>query len=154
MKGYTFTTCTTTQMASQTTDQNITFGIAGKAALGSGRKYRDLSNHTVIIVSDDIMDDNLMKETANIVLSRGCKNIAFCGESSDDWRRVFEEQDREINGFNDITGYDDFAVMWGYEDIDDMAEGLSSCWNEVLILCSNRTLLSECKDALRDEVWV
>ncbi len=130
--------------------QNITFGVAGTAVLTSNRKYRDFSNLTVIIVSEDIVDENLMKETADAVLSRGCKNIAFCGAYSPEWRRVFENRDRELNGFNDVTGYEDFAVMWGYEDLEDMAEGLCSCWNEVLILGSSMAVLRKCRAALKE----
>ena len=126
-----------------TANQNITFGLIGKGILGSNKNLRDLSNHTVIIVSDEIMDESVIRETADVILTRGCKNVAFCGTASEDLRIVFNEEDLEING------YEDFAVMWGIEDIDSLADEVSICWNEVLILCSNMSLVRECQGALK-----
>ncbi len=130
-------------MTEQTTNQNITFGLIGRGILGSKRNLRDLSNHAVIIVSDEIMDESTIRETADEILSRGCKNVAFCGEAAEDVRAIFNEEDLEING------YEDFAVMWGIEDIDSLAEEVSTCWNEVLILCGNMSLVKECQESLK-----
>ncbi len=131
--------------------QNISFALAGKRALGNRRDLRDLSNHTVIIVCDETADASIMRETAEMILARGCKNVVFCGES-DIWRSTFEEMDQELNGFNDVTGYDDFAVMWGIEDIDSLEDEVASCWNEVLILCSDMTLVKECREVLSSSI--
>ena len=127
--------------------QNITYGIIGRGILGSNRNLRNLSNHTVIIACDDIMDEAVIRETADVILTRGCKNVAFCGEASEDMRTIFNEEDLEING------YEDFAVMRGIEDIEDLAEEVSTCWNEVLILCSNMSLVKECQESLREAVY-
>lgn len=127
-----------------TANQNITFGLIGKGILGSNKNLRDLSNHTVIIVSDEIMDESVIRETADVILTRGCKNVAFCGTASEDLRTVFNEEDLEING------YEDFAVMWGIEDIDSLEDEVSICWNEVLILCSNMSLVRECQESLKE----
>ena len=127
--------------------QNITYGIIGRGILGSNRNLRNLSNHTVIIACDDIMDESVIRETADVILTRGCKNVAFCGEASEDLRTIFNEEDLEING------YEDFAVMRGIEDIEDLAEEVSTCWNEVLILCSNMSLVKECQESLREAVY-
>ncbi len=129
-------------------NQNITFGLIGKGILGSNKNLKDLSNHTVIMVSDEIMDESVIRETADIVLTRGCKNVAFCGAASEDLRTIFNEEDMEING------YEDFAVMWGIEDTDTLAEEVSTCWNEVLILCSNMSLVRECQELLKEAVYV
>ena len=127
--------------------QNITFGIIGKGILGSNRNLRDLSNHTVIVVADELMDESMVKETADAVLSRGCKNVAFCGEAAEDIRNIFYQEDLEING------YEDFAVMWGIEDADSLADEVSTCWNEVLILCDSMAVLRKCQDVLKEEMW-
>ena len=63
---------------------------------------------------------------------------------------IFDQEDREINGFNDITGYEDFAVTRRIEDIEDLPEEISSCWNEVLVLCSNMSLLRECQRVVNE----
>lgn len=131
----------------QMTSQNITYGIIGRGILGNNRNLRDLSNHTVIIVCDDIIDESVIRETADVILTRGCKNVAFCGEASEDFRTIFNEEDREING------YEDFAVMRGIENIEDLAEEVSICWNEVLILCGNMSLVKECQESLREELY-
>lgn len=128
-------------------NQNITFGLIGRGILGSNRSLRDLSNHTVIIVADQIMDKSVVKETATAVLSRGCKNVAFCGEAAEEIRDIFYQEDLEING------YEDFAVMWGIEDADSLADEVSGCWNEVLILCDSMAALRNCQDILKEEMW-
>ncbi|WP_029231783.1 hypothetical protein [Butyrivibrio sp. VCB2006] len=131
----------------QETNQNITFGIIGKGILGSNKNLRDLSNHTVIVVADEIMDESMVKETADAVLNRGCKNVAFCGEVAEDLRNIFYREDLEINGF------EDFAVMWGIEDADSLADEVSTCWNEVLILCDSMSNLRNCQDVMKEEMW-
>ncbi len=133
--------------ADQMTSQNITYGIIGRGIPGGKRNVRDLSNHTVIIVADEIMEEASIRETADVILSMGCKNVAFCGEASDEVHTIFNEEDLEING------YEDFAVMWGIEGIDSLADEVSTCWNEVLILCSNMSLVRECQELLKEEVY-
>ncbi len=44
--------------------------------------------------------------------------------------------------------------MWGIEDIDSLAVEVSTCWNEVLILCSNMSLVRECQESLKEEAFV
>ena len=51
-------------------NQNITFGLIGRGILGSNRSLRDLSDHTVIIVADVTMDESVVRETADAVLTR------------------------------------------------------------------------------------
>ncbi len=126
-------------------NQNITFGLIGR--VGNNRNLKDLSNHTVIIVSDEIMDESVTRECADTILVRGCKNVAFCGEASEDLRSIFNEEDFEING------YEDFAVMWGIEDVDSLADEVSTCWNEVLILCENMSLVRECQELLKEVAY-
>lgn len=133
-----------------TLNQNISFGIFNRRIFDNRKNLRDLSNHTVIIVTDEIIDETLIKELADVILKKGCKNVAFCGTASDEWQRVFDEADREINGFNDITGYEDFAVMWRFEDVEALADEVYTCWNEVLILCSNMSLIRECQNILEE----
>ena len=133
-----------------TLNQNISFGIFNRRIFDNRKNLRDLSNHTVIIVTDEIIDETLIKELADVILKKGCKNVAFCGTASDEWQRVFDEADREINGFNDITGYEDFAVMWRFEDVESLADEVYTCWNEVLILCSNMSLIRECRNILEE----
>ena len=135
----------------QIANKNITYGILGRGSLANNKNLRDLSNHTVIIVTDEFMDQSMMRATAEAVLVGGCKNVAFCGEASDEWQALFTEMDQEINGFNDITGYEDFAVMWRFEDIDNLLDAVSTCWNEVLILCSSMALVRECQEELKEE---
>ena len=129
-------------------NQNITFGLIGRGILGSNRSLRDLSNHTVIIVADKTMDESVVRETADAVLTRGCKNVAFCGEASEELRNIFYQEDLEING------YEDFAVMWGIEDATSLADEVESSWNEVLILCDNMASLRNCQDVLREELII
>ena len=133
-----------------TLNQNISFGIFNRRIFDNRKNLRDLSNHTVIIVTDEIIDESLIRELADVILNKGCKNVAFCGTASDEWQRVFDEADREINGFNDITGYEDFAVMWKFEDIESLVDEVYTCWNEVLILCRNMSLIRECRDILEE----
>ncbi len=130
-----------------TENQNITFGLIERGISSRNKNLRDLSNHTVILVADDIMDEYSIRECAHAVLSRGCKNVAFCGEASEDLRTIFTEEDLEING------YEDFAVMWGIENIDDLAAEVSTCWNEVLILCGDMSLVKECRESLKEEAY-
>jgi hypothetical protein len=121
-------------------NQNITFGLIGRGMPQRNRNLRDLSNHTVIIVADELMDESVVSEMAATVLTRGCKNVAFCGEAAEELRNIFYQKDMEING------YEDFAVMWGIEDIDSLADEVSTCWNEVLILCDNMATLRNCQE--------
>lgn len=127
-------------------NHNITFGLIGRGAAAGRKNMRDLSDCTVIVVADEIQDESSVRATAEMVLSAGCKNVAFCGDAGEDLRYAFEKADREISGFNDATGYDDFAVMWGIEDKDALAEEVSACWNEVLILCDSMSILKECRE--------
>lgn len=128
-------------------NQNITFGLIGRGILGNNRSLRDLSDHTVIIVADEVMDESVIRETADVILTRGCKNVAFCGEAAEELRNVFYEEDLEING------YEDFAVMWGIEDVDSLSDEVSTGWNEVLILCDNMAALRSCQDVLKEDMW-
>ncbi len=130
--------------------QNITYGLLGSSILMNRKSLRDFSNHTVIIMTDEITDEVLIRMTAERVLSGGCKNIVFYGPASEEWQSIFDDTDREINGFNDMTGYDDFAVMWRFEDMDMLPDEVSVCWNEVLILCSNKALIRQCRELLDD----
>ena len=134
----------------QTSCSNITFGILGNTSLAGKKGLRDLSGHTVIIISNGLVDYTMSRTVADIILGRGCKNIMFCGESSEEIQEIFEQEDREINGFNDLTGYDDFAVTRRFEDIEDLPEEIEMCWNEVLVLCSNMALLKECRKIVRE----
>ena len=137
----------------QTICSNVTYGILGTTFFANKKSLRDLSGHTVIIVTDEFVDDNLSRAAADLILRRGCKNIVFCGEYSEEMQDIFDEEDREINGFNDITGYEDFAVTRRSEDIEDLPEEISMCWGNVLVLCSNMSLLRECRKIVNEEVY-
>ena len=67
-----------------TLNQNISFGIFNRRIFDNRKSLRDLSNHTVIIVTDEIIDETLIKELADVILKKGCKNVAFCGTASDE----------------------------------------------------------------------
>ena len=118
----------------QMVSSNVTYGIVNRAALAGKKSLRDLSSYTVIIVAEGFTEYNLIRDMADLILTRGCKNITFCGDASEEWQDIFDQEDREINGFNDITGYEDFAVTRRIEYIEDLPEEISSCWNEVLVL--------------------
>ena len=66
---------------------------------------------------------------------------------------IFDQEDREINGFNDITGYEDFAILRRIEDIEDLPEEISMCWGNVLVLCSSMGILRERQSEDHDELW-
>ena len=132
---------------------NVTFGILGTTIFANKKSLRDLSDYTVIIVADEFIEDNLSRAAADLILRRGCKNIVFCGESSEEIQDIFDQEDREINGFNDITGYEDFAVIRRFEDIEELPEEISMCWGNVLVLCSNMSLLRECRKIVSEEVY-
>lgn len=66
---------------------------------------------------------------------------------------IFDQEDREINGFNDITGYEDFAILRRFEDIEDLPEEISMCWGNVLVLCSSMGILRERQSEDHDELW-
>jgi hypothetical protein len=83
-----------------------------------------------------------------VILTRGWKNIALCGDAMEDLRAIFDEEDLEING------YEDFSVMWGIEDVNDLGMEVSSYWNEVLILCGNMSLVRRCQESLKEEAFV
>ncbi len=134
----------------QTICSNVTYGLFNRTAIANRKDLRDLSGHTVIIVSDEMVEDSLSREIADLILKRGCKNIVFCGESSEEMQDIFDHEDREINGFNDVTGYEDFAVTRRFEDLEELPEEISMCWNEVLILCDSMTLLRECQRIISD----
>ena len=129
---------------------NVTYSLIGKRAI-AGKRLHDLSSYTVIIIADELEDEVLIKNIADDILTRGCKNIAFCGEASEEMQDIFDQKDREINGFNDITGYEDFAVTRRFEDIEELPDQISSCWNEVLVLCSNMSLIRECQRVVNEE---
>ena len=135
----------------QTICSNVTYGLLGTTVFANKKSLRDLSGHTVIIVTDEIVDDTMSRAVADLILRRGCKNIAFCGESSEEMQEIFDQEDREINGFNDITGYEDFAITRRFEDITDLPEEISMCWGDVLVLCSNMSLLRECQRVINEE---
>ncbi len=134
-----------------TISTNVTYGLLGTTVLNSKKSLRDLSDHTVIIVTDELMDDNLTRAAADMILARGCKNIVFCGESSEEMQDIFDQEDREINGFNDITGYEDFAILRRFEDIEDLPEEISMCWGNVLVLCSSMGILRECQRVVNED---
>ncbi len=124
---------------------NVTYGLFGTAAFDNKKSLRDLSGHTVIIVTDEIVDVKVCRDVADLILGRGCKNIVFSGESSDEIQNIFDREDREINGFNDVTGYEDFAVTRRFDDLDDLREEITMSWGETLVLCSSMSLLRECR---------
>ena len=135
----------------QTICSNVTYGLLGTATFACKKSLRDLSGHTVIIITDDMVDYSQSRAVADMLLRRGCKNIMFCGESSEEMQDLFDQEDREINGFNDITGYEDFAVTRRFEGIEELPDQISSCWNEVLVLCSNLSLIRECQRVVNEE---
>ena len=104
----------------------------------------------MIIVADELEDESLIKSLAEEILARGCKNIALCGEASDVLQYIFDQKDREINGFNDITGYEDFAVIRRFEDPGQLPEEIEMCWNEVLVLCGDMSLLRKCRTIIME----
>lgn len=136
----------------QTICTNVTYGLLGTTFFSNKKSLRDLSGHTVIIVTDEFIEDNLIRATADLILRRGCKNIVFCGELSDEIQEIFDQEDREINGFNDITGYEDFAVTRRFDDLDDLPEEISMCWGQVLVLCNNKPLLRECQRIVSEDM--
>lgn len=129
---------------------NVTYGIIGSAILSGKKNMRDLSGHTVIIITNEVIENNVTRALADQILQTGCKNILFCGESSEEMQEIFDEEDREINGFNDITGYEDFAVTKRFEDLEELPDEIEMCWNDVIVLCSDMALLKECKRIVRD----
>ncbi len=131
----------------QTNSSNITYAVLSRNVI-SKKKLYNLSNYTVIIVTDEMTDANLMRDTAEEVLKRGCKNIVLGGMEAEEWQDVFEQKDCELNGFNDITGYEDFAVIRRFDDLEELPEEISMCWGEALVLCSNMALLRECQIAM------
>ena len=135
----------------QTICSNVTYGLLGTATFAGKKSLRDLSGHTVIIITDEMVDYSQSRAVADMILRRGCKNIMFCGESSEEMQELFDQEDREINGFNDITGYEDFAVTRRFEDIEELPDQISACWNEVLVLCSNMSLIRECQRVVNEE---
>ena len=135
----------------QTICSNVTYGLLGTATFAGKKNLRDLSGHTVIIITDEMVDYSQSRAVADMILRRGCKNIMFCGESSEEMQDLFNQEDREINGFNDITGYEDFAVTSRFEDIEELPDQILACWNEVLVLCSNMSLLRECRRVVNEE---
>ena len=135
----------------QTICSNVTYGLLGTAFVANKKSLRDLSGHTVIIVTDEFIEDNLSRAAADLILRRGCKNIVFCGEESEEVQDIFDQEDREINGFNDITGYEDFAVTRRFEDIEELPDQISACWGDVLVLCSSMSLLRECQRVVDEE---
>ena len=132
----------------QTTYSNVTFGIFGSSFFSGKRNLRDLSGHTVIILADEIIDDNLSRAVADRILENGCKNIVLYGGYSEELQDIFDREDREINGFNDITGYEDFAVIRRFEDLDELPDEIEMCGNEVIVLCSDMSLLRESRRLL------
>ena len=130
---------------------NITYGIFGSSILVNRKNLKDLSQHTVIIMTDEIIDSSLIMEFAERILKKGCKNVAFCGTCAEEWKQIFDSVDCEVNGFNKYGEYEDFAVMWCFDDMENLPEELSVCWNEVLILCSNLSLLRQCKGIVEEE---
>lgn len=136
----------------QTGCSNVTYAVLGTAAFTGRKGLNDLSGHTVIIISDDLVDDSVARSVADLVLRRGCKNIVFCGEYSEEMQDIFDQEDREINGFNDITGYEDFAVTRRFEDIEDLPEEIEMCWGEVIVLCSSMGLIRECREIVKEAV--
>ena len=136
----------------QTICSNVTYGLLSTTFFANKKSLRDLSGHTVIIVTDELANDNLSRAAADIILRRGCKNIVFCGESSEEMQDIFDQEDREINGFNEITGYEDFAITRRFEYIEDLPEEISMCWGDVLVLCSNMSLLRECQRIVSEDM--
>ncbi len=128
----------------QTISSNVTYGLLGKNVI-SKKKIYNLASYTVIIVTDEMTDTNLMRDIADEIIKRGCRNIVLGGIASEEWQDVFEQEDRELNGFNDLTGYEDFAVIRRFDDLYELPEEISMCWDEVLILCSSMSLIRECQ---------
>ena len=141
---------TQSMIENRTKDQDITYGITGKGILDNNKKFRDMCGQTVIIITDEYEDESVIRDLADTILSRGCKNVAFCGTASDEWQRIFCEEDREINNLNSACGYADFAIMWRFEDLDCLVDTVERCWSEVLILCSNLALIKECRTILNE----
>lgn len=137
----------------QTICSNVTYGLLDTKFFANKKSLRDLSGYTVIIVTDEFIDDNLSRAVADLILGRGCKNIMFYGETSEEMQDIFDQEDREINGFNDITGYEDFAVTRGFEDLEDLPEEISVCWGEALVLCDNMSLLRECQRIMNGDIY-
>ena len=133
-----------------TKEQDITFGIAGKGVLDNSKKFRNMCNQTVIIITDEYVSEDVIRDLADTIFARGCRNVAFCGAASDEWQSIFCQEDRELNGFSDQYGNSDFAILWKFEDLDCLAEIVERCWNEVLILCSNLSLIRECRTILNE----
>ena len=128
---------------------NVTYNLIGKRAI-AGKRFRDLSSCTVIIIAEDLEDEALLRNLADEILTRGCKNIVFGGGVSEEMQYIFDQEDREINGFNDITGYEDFAVTRRFGDLEQLQEEIEMCWNEVLVLCSDIAILRECQSIVQE----
>ena len=128
---------------------NVTYSLISKRAI-AGKRLHDLSSYTVIIIADELEDEVIIKNIADDILTRGCKNIVFCGEASEEMQEIFDQEDREINGFNDITGYEDFAVIRRFEDIEQLPEEIEMCWNEVLVICGDMSLLRDCQGIIEE----
>ena len=134
----------------QTMRTDVTYAVIGAGALSCRKGLADLSGHTVIIITNDMADESVARTLADRILGRGCKNVLFCGESSEEMQDIFDEEDREINGSDDIPGYGDFAVLRRFEDIDELPEEIEMCWNEVIVLCSDMSLLRECRRIVQE----
>ena len=57
----------------QTICSNVTYGLLSTTFFANKKSLRDLSGHTVIIVTDELANDNLSRAAADIILRRGCK---------------------------------------------------------------------------------
>ena len=55
---------------------NVTYSLIVKKAI-AGKRLHDPSSHTVIIIADELEDEMLIKNIADDILIRGCKNISL-----------------------------------------------------------------------------
>ena len=122
---------------------NIRFGTFEQDIYG---KQVSLGDFTVIVIVPSTVEEKVIYGYAEKLLTDGCRDFAFCGDTNGIWHRTFDDADIHLNGNSD-----EVATTWDISDISEIPDELCVCKENVLIICENADTIRKCHKEITEQ---
>ncbi len=121
---------------------NIRFGIIERDINEDGCRMGDFTS--VFIVPKDVSEETI-RLYAEILIGKGCRDFAFCGEDSDRWHNLFDDVDIQMSNCQE-----DYSDTWSINSIGDLPDELNICNENVFVFCEDETTVRKCHTVIVD----
>lgn len=119
---------------------NIRFGTFKMDIKEDGSRMDSFTS--ILLISNEVSEEEI-RAYAKTLISRGCRDFAFCGLNANKWHTIFDEVDISIT-----KSKEDYATTWSIETLDEVPDSLCICKENVFIYCSDYELVRKCHSVI------